>query len=221
MRFWRLSHRWLGVFAALVLVLAAATGWALMHPEWLQGQDLRHLAADPQDPKHLLAGGPQGFWRSTDGGRTWEDVTLRVPTANVVALASGQGGFAVAFRELGIWRSVDGYIWDPVELAEWERVSALSFQGNELVVLSDQGLYTAGQTIALQPSLLRRIHDWHTGWAWGAIGARIVEAGAIALLILTVSGLVLFARTRRRRRRPTITLLRETPATVPQSSPEA
>jgi hypothetical protein len=130
---------------------------------------------------------------------------MPVPTEHVSALAAGTGGFAVALRDFGVWSSTDGYIWDRLtDAPENEAIPSLSFQGDKLVYLTEAALIVAGQRYEQPRSLLRQIHDWHTGWALGRTGTIIVEAGAIALIILTVTGLVLAWRTRRRRRRPAV-----------------
>ncbi|MBC7541143.1 MAG: PepSY domain-containing protein [Candidatus Sericytochromatia bacterium] len=200
-RFWRVGHRWLGVLAAVVLMSSAITGWLMLHETWLQGRDLSQVAADPKEAAHLLAAGPQGFWRSTDSGAHWADVTMPVPTTDVTALTAGAPGFAVAFRDFGVWRSTDGYIWDRVaDVPDGERIKGVSFLGNDLVYLTDAALIVGSVRHDQDRSWLRRIHEWHTGWALGRTGTLIVEAGAIAMILLTISGMVLFIRTRVRRR---------------------
>lgn len=209
-RWWRLGHRWLGVFAAVILLMSATTGWLMLHDSWLEGREFRAVAADPHQANHLLASGPQGFWRSTDAGKSWQPVTMPVPTEHVGALTAGTGGFAVALRDFGVWTSTDGYIWDRVlDAPDNEKIRSLSFQNGKLVYLTEAALIVGGQRLPQERTLLRKIHDWHTGWALGKTGTILVEAGAMSLVVLTMSGLVLFWRTRRRRR----------PAVTPQAGP--
>jgi hypothetical protein len=204
-RRWRVGHRWLGVLAALVVLVSAVTGWLMQHESWLQGREFKSVALDPHSSRHLLAAGPQGLWRSEDAGVTWKPVTMPVPTEHVSALTAGGAGFAVALRDFGVWTSTDGYIWDRVlDAPENERIKALSFQEGKLVYLTEAALIVAGQRFEQPRSIRRLVHDWHTGWALGRTGTILVEAGAIATMVLTASGLVLAWRTRRRKR-PTFT----------------
>ena len=46
------------------------------HPDWLRGYSVDYLAADPQDPDTLYVLS-YGFWKSTDGGKTF--TTLSMP----------------------------------------------------------------------------------------------------------------------------------------------
>jgi uncharacterized iron-regulated membrane protein len=200
-RWWRLGHRWLGILAAAVILMSAITGWLMLHDSWLEGRDFKAVAADPHDVRHLLASGPQGLWRSSDGGVTWTEVTMPVPTTHVTALSAGGQGFAVALRDFGVWTSPDGYLWDRVtDTPEGERIKSLSFQNGKLVLLTEAAMIVDSRRFEQSRSMLRQIHDWHTGWAFGRPGTLAVEAGALSLMVLTVTGLVLAWRTRRRRR---------------------
>lgn len=213
-RWWRLGHRWVGVFAAVVLLMSATTGWLMLHDSWLDGREFKAVAADAHDARHLLASGPQGLWRSTDAGTTWQPVTMPVPTTHVSALSAGGSGFAVALRDFGVWTSPDGYVWDRVTDAPDDKVRSLSFQGGRLVYLTEGALIVGGQRFPQSRTWLRRIHDWHTGWALGRTGTLLVEAGAISLVVLTLSGLILFWRTRRRRRPSPPPVAQREPATT-------
>lgn len=194
-RLLRLGHRQIGLVAMWLVLFTAATGWALMHPDWWTGQDFRLVAASSEV---VLAGGASGLFRSEDGGKAWQEVTMAVPTRHVTALTRGKAGFAVAFRDMGIWQSPDGFVWERIPGPEGEQVQAISEENGQWVILTDKALYHQKARQPIQPSMLKRLHDWHTGWAWGGLGTRLVEAGAIALFFLSFSGLVMAAWTFRK-----------------------
>lgn len=204
MKTWiRKSHRQVGLIALLAIIGVAGTGLALVHADRWGGYDFRHLANGQQV---TLAGGTQGLYRSVDGGTTWEEVTMPVPTQQVTALAEANGHFAVAFRDMGMWQSEDGYVWEKGNAPDHETILAISGHPPAWTLLTDQALYEGTRRTPYPPSLSRRFHDWHTGWAWGAIGVRVVEVTAIALIGLSLSGLWLAWPLRRRGRFGVITL---------------
>ena len=65
------------------------------------------LAADPEDPAHLVAGGPGGFSISDDGGLTWQNVSIagRSGGANILftgVAVRGETMYATAQLPVGI-----------------------------------------------------------------------------------------------------------------------
>ncbi|HEY3570901.1 MAG TPA: YCF48-related protein [Thermoanaerobaculia bacterium] len=62
----------------------------------LTGTGLRMVAVAPDRPATVYAGGPYSFRRSTDGGRTWSDVTLSNGRDGIDALAVAPGGVVFA-----------------------------------------------------------------------------------------------------------------------------
>lgn len=189
MRMWlRKGHRQIGVVAMLAIVAVTGTGWALMRFSGWGGYDFRHMAAGHGV---ILAGGTQGLFRSEDGGGRWEEVTMPASTLPVVAMAEHRGRFAVGFRGMGLWQSEDGFVWERANAPEGETVVAISGSDAGWVVLTDRALHQGGKRIPYAPSIIRRIHDWHTGWALGRVGVLVVELTAIALLLLSITGLLL------------------------------
>lgn len=80
------------------LRLVAATGDAVAvvsgvpdRPETsitLEGSGAQCVAVDPTDPDRIVAGTfDKGLFRSSDGGRTWKDVTGGIPHARVLSVA--------------------------------------------------------------------------------------------------------------------------------------
>ena len=117
------------------------------------------VAADPGDPRHLLAAGG-GVWESRDGGRTWAPRTDDQPTAAVGAVAFAPGdprvayagtgqGEALAALGVGLLRSGDGG-------ATWRALVARELLGagfhDLLVDPGDPGRLLAATTAGLWAS---------------------------------------------------------------------
>lgn len=160
-------HRWLGLLAGALIVVAAVTAVALNHQDvWRKApandvtagpysQYLLALAADPRDPERLLAGTANGLFRSADGGSKWEKVTLPVPAKQVVSIVFDPARprlVYVACRGTGIYHSTDGgAAWQEVSLpfkaADGTDVAGLSLaQDGRLIVLTPAGVYSQGAT---------------------------------------------------------------------------
>src|SRR5215211_8473773 len=117
------------------------------------------VAADPRDPRHLLAGGG-GVWESHDGGEIWACRTDDQPSAAIGALAFAPGDPAVAYAGtgqgaalaalgIGLLRSVDGgTTWQPLVAPE-----LLGSGCNDLLVdPGDPGRLLAATTTGLWAS---------------------------------------------------------------------
>ena len=77
------------------------------------------LAMDPLQPETLYAGSTEGFFRSTDGGKTWQSAgpELAGQTVFSIAVDSRKGGDLYAGATNGIYRSQDGG-------EHWERLGS-------------------------------------------------------------------------------------------------
>src|SRR5438067_2214641 len=49
----------------------------------LEEQSIRAIAVDPHDADFVIAGGLAGVWRSTDGGRSWEQISDQINVESV------------------------------------------------------------------------------------------------------------------------------------------
>jgi len=84
----RLSHRWVGVAAAAVLLVTSATGVLLQHPSWLgpPGNPPLAVTVDPLDPDRMLRGTHWGVELSVDAGATWREIPMLAPPTDVTRI---------------------------------------------------------------------------------------------------------------------------------------
>ena len=212
----RRSHRWVGALAAIFVLLAGVSGFLLQHPSWL-GPDANPtfaVAVDPVVSGRLLRGTHWGVEESTDNGRTWREVNMLAAPTDVVRIIFSPDDPLVVHalgRDALVGSRDGGRIWQDIP------VSASGLQpnttyldlgvapGGDLYLLTDGGLLAGsggGKSwewlgpLDKGPSRDWRgiIHDLHTGQILGATGRRITEIGALALLFITFTGLVLMRR---------------------------
>jgi hypothetical protein len=212
----RHSHRWVGGVAAIFLLVAGLTGFLLQHPTWLGPVPNPPLAVavDPADPGRLLRGTHWGVEESRDDGETWREINMLAPPTDVVRIIfSPDSPFVIhALGRDALVRSDDGgRIWRdiPVSAAGLEPGTVFLDLGvgpggmlrlltdRGLIASSDEGLTWAGEgllEVSSSTNLRTMIHDLHTGHILGSAGRRLAEFGALALLFITVTGLVLLRR---------------------------
>lgn len=222
-------HRWLGLVAGLMILVAAGTAIGLNHQDWFRkpaathggpfGKAILSTASDPGDPLRVLMGTSDGLFRSLDGGKTWEEAVLPVPAEQVTSVAfdpARRGRVYAAFREIGVFRSEDsGDIWEEVSLPfyppEGTHLSALALDGQgRLILATNQGLYRETATgwemvggappRAQEKAAIQLIYDLHDGRFWGSYGVPVTDAVSVALIVLVLSGYVLFLTREIRRR---------------------
>ena len=212
----RRSHRLVGALAAIFILLAGVSGFLLQHPSWLgpAANPTFAVAADPIVPGRLLRGTHWGVEESTDDGRTWREVNMLAAPTDVVRIifspddplvVHALGRYAqVGSRDGGrIWRDI------PVNVSGLQPDTAFLdlgvAPGGFLHLLTDGGLLAGsngGQSWEWRGHLNEGssggwhglIHDLHTGQILGPTGRRITEVGALALLFITVTGLILMRR---------------------------
>lgn len=216
-----LLHRWLGLIAGLLILVAASTAIALNHQDLFRrppatgdGPFSRYVLAvanDPHAPQRMLIGTNDGLFRSADAGKTWEEVVLPVPAEGVGAIQFDPrqpGRVYAAFRDIGVYRSDDhGEIWEDVPLPFYppEGIAiaglALDTEGR-LTLATTAGLFrqapdgwTGDAAVAKRPEtdrLRQVIYDLHDGRFWGAYGVAITDGVSLALIVLVLSGYGLF-----------------------------
>lgn len=209
----RKLHRWLGVMAAALVLVAAVTGFLLQHPGWLgpAGNDATSLAVAGDA---WFRGTDWGVERSGDGGRTWQEVPMLAPPVEVVRIiaapddpdriyALGKGALVRSTDGGRVWEEVSIDISGPQAYVTYRDLAVAA--GGNLGLLTDQGLLGSPDGGASWAWLAPRapsggrdwhqwLHDLHTGRLLGTPGRLLTEAGALALVLLTVTGIVISTR---------------------------
>ncbi len=221
----RRGHRWLGLAAALLVLVTVGSGIALQHPRWLGGPNNEPLclAVDPTDAGHILRGTHWGVEASGDGGKNWREVSmLAAPTdvKRILFLTGNSESGAMMICAMGrasvVVSEDGGRVWREISLPTGPEMLGAklldltaSGSGN-LELLTSAGHYRQGEDgawhfVGVRPPASRDwqrwMHDLHTGHVFGLVGRRTAEGGAWAMILLTVSGLILHGRLGNRRPR--------------------
>ena len=64
----------------------------------------------PTEPSQLYVGGPEGVWKSSDSGKTWQAVNQGITTLNIRALAMNPKNPQILYAGTngsGLYRSTD------------------------------------------------------------------------------------------------------------------
>ncbi|MNX74272.1 Xyloglucanase Xgh74A precursor [compost metagenome] len=156
-------HRWLGLVAGVMILIAAGTAIGLNHQDaWRRAPQggaavqspfqkyVLSTAVDPSDPRRVLVGTNDGVYRSLDAGQTWEEVVLPVPAEQAGSITFDPhrpGVVYLALRSIGVFRSEDhGDIWEEMTLPfyppEGTQVTGLSLDGaGRVLIATTEGLY--------------------------------------------------------------------------------
>ncbi len=212
----RRTHRWAGWAASLLLLVVAGSGILLQHPGWFGPATNNPLsvAADPTDSSRFLRGTHWGVEVSEDGGRHWREVSMLVAPTDVgrilfvpgvsgegIVYALGTGSLVVSTDGGRIWRDVAGPADERLFSARYLDLT-VSVSG-ELNLLTSAGQYRrvmdgkwlpVGELPVAGRDWRQWVHDLHTGHLLGSPGRRAAEGGAWALVLLTLTGLVLHRR---------------------------
>jgi photosystem II stability/assembly factor-like uncharacterized protein len=212
----RLSHRWVGILAAFILVISGLSGFLLFHPTWLGSKvnTAVSLSADPLTPGRLLRGTHWGVEITTDGGRTWDEIPMLAPPTDVrriafapddpktilalgadLLVASYDGG--MTWADIPLWLSgiEPGTVFLDLTVGPGDNWYLLTNEG--MLTSTDRGnhwQWTARNAVSPGTDWYRLVHDIHTGYLAGETGRRLVEAGALALMFITGTGIVLYLR---------------------------
>ena len=245
LRSWYVWHRWLGVFASVLVLVLAVTGILLNHTEALRldARQIRfealltwygidgpaHLTSYAVGRTRLTQGGPRWFldakplpdefpplrgavrlhsllvaatpdalWLLTEQGDLVERMDNRagVP-ADIRRIGTDADGRLLIDAAGGYWRGDRDLVqWQPVEQpprARWATQEPVSDALRQQILQSYRG---AG--LPLERVLL----DLHSGRIFGSWGVFLMDAAAMALVMLACSGVWLWWRGRSRRRRP-------------------
>lgn len=213
----RSLHRWLGVLSAALIVLVTVTGVILHHPRWLGAEAPGHMLVSwaPADQERLLRVSPALLEWSADGGETWVESPLDLVPSEPIRLTPSADGRSLWLvgRDGLLVSDGRGVLWDvrflpPLHGSEIVDLAAAS--ADRAVLATDAGAWmTRDGAQTWQPAwrgderagALALVHDLHTGYWAGRDLTLVYDVGALALLVVVISGSVLAVRTGRRRGR--------------------
>jgi hypothetical protein len=222
--FMRQFHLVLGLGAGLLVLVAAVTGVLLQYPHLLGPAPVEMTAfhALSGEEGHYLRGTSLGLEASLDGGGTWREVPMLMPPGPVRRIVADRDRPEVIFvlgRDGLVMSRDGGRIWEPMDPGapldhSWMQLVDLTLRADGNVDLITRGGFwrtmDGGQTwrahAVTPPSrssgMRGLIHDLHTGYIWNRSGSWMVTAGAVALVLLVITGalLTLVSGNRRPRR---------------------
>jgi hypothetical protein len=156
-------HRWLGLVAGAMILVAAGTAVGLNHADLIKGaltsqgpgegpysQHVLAVASDVTNADHVLVGTTAGLFTSADAGVHWTMARLGEPESRVGALLTDTQTPGLVYAAVGadtVYSSHNaGSDWQPVSLpfasgAETQ-VHALAFDAtHHLLVATNAGIY--------------------------------------------------------------------------------
>lgn len=184
-------------------------------PVVFQSTEAKAWAVDPFLTGHLMASSDKQLFESFDHGKTWQEVKLFIPAEHVISIAysaTTPEKLWVALRDVGIFYSEDnGIVWEelidlPPDPVAGESLSALRVgQADDLYVQTALGLYyLSAETQQWQSFVSAQaeskldiqalIWELHTGKFFGTWGVYLYDGVSLALIFLSLSGLVLARR---------------------------
>ncbi len=182
-------------------------------------------AVDPFTPQHIVASSDKQLFESFDNGKKWQEVKLFVPAEHVIGIAYSPvtpETLWVALKNIGVFYSEDnGIIWEEVTTLPPDPVAGETLEAirvganNQLYVKTGLGLYTSSarhlspepdwQSQKVQAAAAKL--DWqtlvwklHTGQFFGSWGIYLYDGVALSTIFLSLTGLVLFRRQKKKRR---------------------
>ncbi len=205
---WKKIHNYFGLASALFLVLLLATGILLNHAPWFEGNETTVIAADPQVQGRIFQGRKDGLFASLDGGKSWDEVPMLYPPQNVSDIKfygneiflTEKWGKVIASSDGGkIWRSIE-VPFDPktggIELkniSQGEDHSLILFTSHGWLSTRDDGqTWDETHFNKLARPFRRLVLAIHNGYFFGPRFVWLYDFSAVALLILILSGLVLW-----------------------------
>ena len=166
------------------------------------------LRGSIKDKDKVLIYGNSGIWMTDSTGRSVSDFNADLPKGadfrNIKAMAHTPDGSLFAAGQFGLYRN-DGKGWEstPLVLSAHERISDLVLKGDTMVVVGRSYLYTsvspynefsrlelkAPEGYDGKVSLFRTVWLMHSGEMFGTVGKLIMDAVAVILIVLCLTGI--------------------------------
>lgn len=184
----------------------AGEHWLAATPEAtvLDGQALPDTVPQPvglalggteAQPLLFLAAADKLLIYTTAGERVDELSGFTLPVSQIRRIGVIEETGQVAIQELDVYATVEGLVWDPLPdgaRVKWSNAESLSDAQRQAV------LPFSRPTVSLEHVLV----DAHSGRLFGRAGAYLINAVGIASMLLSVTGVWMMWRTRRRRPAP-------------------
>ena len=156
----------------------------------------------------VLIYGNSGIWKTDSTGHSFSDFNKGLPAGadfrNIKAMVQTPDGSLFAAGQFGLYRN-DGKGWEstPLKFSKHERISDLVLKGDTMVVVGRSYLYTSvnpynefGRLELKAPegydgnvSLFRTVWLMHSGEMFGTVGKLIMDAVAVILILLCLTGI--------------------------------
>ena len=166
------------------------------------------LRGSIKDKDKVFIYGNSGIWMTDSTGLYVSDFNAGLPEGadfrNIKAMAQTPGGSLFAAGQFGLYRN-DGKGWEstPLVLSAHERISDLVLKGDTMVVVGRSYLYTsvspynefsrlelkAPEGYDGKVSLFRTVWLMHSGEMFGTVGKLIMDAVAVILIVLCLTGI--------------------------------
>lgn len=226
-RNWRIFHKYVGLLSCIFILIVSSTAIALNHHELystihkvqkdFNPIDLKHIAIDPFDKKHLVASDEnKALFQSKNMGISWQKMEMFVPTEKVNSIEFDpfqKDKIFVTLKEAGLYVSEDsGDVWEEIKLPffpnEGENIDNISISKNNIIIKTRFGLYNfdtltnkwgkhlfmvelnKNKTLNLEET----IYNLHTGKFFNDYGIYLYDIISLCLVFLSMSGIYLSVR---------------------------
>lgn len=198
-RLTRKIHRIVGLLTVLGLTLVSITGLLINMPDWVPNQNAIISVVSGSENKQFILR-ERSLSEMTKSGETpikpWHPIH---PGDHLVGITDG---IAILHRDQIITVYQDE-LWDRLRLPEnigW--ITQVSSADDTWTITTTTGIWNSedfGQswTLIIGPypeSVRDTIKKLHSGWYFGKIGSVWINLTALATIILTVTGLVIYRR---------------------------
>lgn len=166
------------------------------------------LRGSIKDKYKVFIYGNSGVWKTDSTGHSVSDFNKGLPTGadfrNIKTMVQTPDGSLFAAGQFGLYRN-DGKRWEstPLVLSAHERISDLVLKGDTMVVVGRSYLYTsvspynefsrlelkAPEGYDGKVSLFRTVWLMHSGEMFGTVGKLIMDAVAVILIVLCLTGI--------------------------------
>jgi len=219
---WKKYHRWVGLVLSVFMLVFCVSGIILNHRSLFRGCEVsRNLLPSSYHIKNfnngilrgtlsiggdsVLAYGGAGVWLTDHQAKQWTDLNAGLPeeadnrnVRNIVKTKDGSIYMATQY-EAYRW---DGKQWQELELPDNDtRIADITLNGDssKVVILSRDAIYAPNKLVLKAPkgytpktTLFRTVWKLHSGEFFGLPGKLVVDAIALVLIVLSITGIILF-----------------------------